>query len=140
MLSRTQRKNRARTLRHGDNPAEAVMWNCLKGRQLLGVKFVRQFAIGPYFADFCARSRFLVLEIDGSQHAMSDSDVTRDAFLNRMGYAVLRFWSVDVLRNSGATCDAIVAVLNERIQEAVNTPDMRYLPALQQNRLRTIKS
>ena len=71
---------RARTLRHGDNMAEAILWNALKARKLKGHKFVRQMPIGLYFADFACRSRKLIVEVDGSQHANSDYD--RPAVMN----------------------------------------------------------
>jgi very-short-patch-repair endonuclease len=71
---------RARTLRHGDNMAEAILWNELKARKLKGHKFVRQMPIGLYFADFACRSRKLIVEVDGSQHANSDYD--RPAVMN----------------------------------------------------------
>ncbi|MCB1509682.1 MAG: DUF559 domain-containing protein, partial [Hyphomicrobiaceae bacterium] len=46
------RTNRARTLRSATTSAEDLLWQRLRNRQLGGLKFVRQFSIGPYFADF----------------------------------------------------------------------------------------
>jgi very-short-patch-repair endonuclease len=37
---------RARQLRHGENMAEAVLWNELKAKKLAGYKFARQVPIG----------------------------------------------------------------------------------------------
>ncbi|TIP32026.1 MAG: DUF559 domain-containing protein, partial [Mesorhizobium sp.] len=71
---------RARELRHGDNQAEAILWNELKARKLGGYKFVCQMPIGPYFADFACRSQKLIVELDGSQHAESSYDRRRDEF------------------------------------------------------------
>src|SRR5687767_14470999 len=71
--TRSRRKpgstKRARGLRQGDNQAEALLWLELKRRTLGGFKFTRQLPVGPYFADFACREKWLVVEIDGSQHA-----------------------------------------------------------------------
>jgi very-short-patch-repair endonuclease len=90
----------ARHLRKGDNLAEAIIWNNLKARNLGGFKFVRQFPIGPYFADFVCREHKLVVEIDGSQHVESARDEKRDQFIVEAGYSVVRFWSGEAIRNS----------------------------------------
>jgi very-short-patch-repair endonuclease len=75
---------RARALR-GDAPsAERIVWRRLKNRQLGGWKFVRQYPIGPYFADFVCREKMLVVEIDGTTHSTDEEiarDVRRTAFL-----------------------------------------------------------
>ncbi len=85
-VSRSRRKTgtiRARTLRQADNDAEAMMWSALKAKRLGGHKFVRQFPIGPYFADFLCRKHRLVVEIDGSQHvtAVRLTVITRSMIL-----------------------------------------------------------
>lgn len=48
--------------------AEKKLWFRLK-RDQLGVRFRRQFSIGPYIADFACPDRGLVIELDGGQHA-----------------------------------------------------------------------
>jgi very-short-patch-repair endonuclease len=48
---------RARQLRAADNEAESALWSDLRSRRLNGLKFVRQFPIGPYFADFACPER-----------------------------------------------------------------------------------
>jgi very-short-patch-repair endonuclease len=120
---------RARTLRQGGNIAEARLWNELKDRRLGGFKFVRQLPIGPFFADFACREDRLVVEIDGSQHADRASDRTRDAFMQREGYSVLRFWNTDVFGDLGSVCETILAALDGRLSEDVVTPDLRYVKA-----------
>ena len=121
---------RARSLRHGDNIAEAVLWNELKDRRLGGFKFVRQFPIGPYFADFACRKQRLVVEIDGSQHADSDTDRTRDAFMRSHGFSVIRFWNTDVLKAPASVCETILAALDGRLSEDVVASDLRFVRAV----------
>ena len=74
-------------------------------------KFRRQQVIDPYIADFVCLERRLIIEADGSQHAESEYDVRRDAFLARQGFSLLRFWNNDVLNNPAGVVDAIFAAL-----------------------------
>jgi very-short-patch-repair endonuclease len=119
---------RARQLRQADNPAEALLWSRLKAKQLGGYKFVRQFPIPPYIADFAQRSSALVIEVDGSQHIDSNYDQKRDEFMRTLGYSILRVWSGDVLRNIDGICATILSVLEHPPQAPIIAPDMKYLP------------
>lgn len=121
---------RARALRQLDNDAEQRLWSNLRNRQLGGFKFVRQLPIGPYFADFACRERLLVVEIDGSQHAGLLSDQRRNAFMQSVGWSVLRFWNVDVLRETDSVLETILAVLDGRLAEPVEAYDLRFYPVL----------
>ena len=69
--------------------------------------------IGKYIADFVCVESGLIIEIDGSQHAESESDRTRDAELKAKGFRVLRFWNDDVLKELNAVCDTIIAYVRD---------------------------
>jgi very-short-patch-repair endonuclease len=131
--TRSRRKpgvtNRARAFRRAGNIAEARLWDGLKDRQLGGHKFVRQLPVGPYFADFACRRHRLVVEVDGSQHAESESDRARDRYLLDHGWSVIRFWNVDVLKEMTSVCDTILAVLDGRLTENVEATDLRFTRA-----------
>lgn len=120
---------RARSLRQSDNDAEARLWSELRNRRLNGFKFVRQLAIGPYFADFACREKMLVVEVDGSQHAESPQDRRRDDFMTSEGWAIVRFWNTDVLTDMPAVLETLVAILEGRLTERVDCRDLRYFPA-----------
>jgi very-short-patch-repair endonuclease len=120
---------RARSLRKVENDAESALWSELRARRLGGYKFVRQLPIGPFFADFACREALLVLEVDGSQHADSEYDAKRNAFMNANGWSVVRFWNADVLREREAVLDTLIAILDGRVNEAVLSCDLTYLPA-----------
>ncbi len=62
--------------------------------------------------DFLCRDRNLIIEVDGGQHAESESDQVRDAYLASEGYRVLRFWNSDVLGNLDGVLQTILASLN----------------------------
>jgi len=111
--------------------AEALLWDQLKARKLAGHKFVRQMPLGPYFADFACRSKKLVVELDGSQHAGRAYDRQRDLYMIAQGYSVLRFWSHDAVTGSRSVCETILAVLDGRLAEDVMSPEVRFLMAKQ---------
>jgi very-short-patch-repair endonuclease len=119
----------ARQLRQGGNEAEALLWLELKARKLGGFRFVRQFPIGPYFADFLCREKKLIVELDGSQHAGNPRDIRRDNFLNQSGYSVLRFWNTDVFNAISAICETILAALNGQLTDKTNALDLIFKPA-----------
>ena len=104
--------NQARHLRQTLTDAEQRLWSRLRRRGLLGYYFRRQVPIGPYVVDFVCKREHLILELDGGQHARRKShDERRTKHLNEMGYEVLRFWNNDVLQNTDAVLETILAVL-----------------------------
>ena len=122
--------SRSRLLRRAEIDPEYRLWYELRGRRLNGYKFVRQFAVGPYFADFACRTHWLIVELDGSQHAESAQDVRRTSWLNSEGYSVLRFWNDEVLRNRAEVLETILAALEGKFANAAcPSPGLRFAPA-----------
>ena len=98
----------ARTLRRQQSDAERRLSWYLRARQLSGVKFRRQQPIGPSVVDFCALDPKLVIEVDGGQHMeRAVEDAHRSSYLQRCGYAVLRFWNADVSQRTAAVLEQI---------------------------------
>lgn len=96
-------------------PAERILWRRLRDQQVAGYKFRRQHAIGHYIVDFCCSSLKLIVEIDADSHADGmKQDAERTAFLERLGYRVIRFTNADVHRNLRAVLDAILEVCMHR--------------------------
>lgn len=117
----------ARHLRTTANPGEQALWAVLKARQLGGFKFTRQMPIGPYFADFVCRERAVVIEVDGSQHLQRAAyDRARDEYMLAAGYSLYRVPVVSVLKDRGAVCESILAVLEGRIEDFVEAPDVKF--------------
>jgi very-short-patch-repair endonuclease len=106
---------RARELRTTMTDAERRLWGCLRNRRFVGFKFRRQHPLGPFFADFACVEHRLVIEADGGQHAESETDPRRTAWLEKHGWRVLRFWNSDILKNTDDVQEAILAVLNGRL-------------------------
>ena len=100
-----------RGLRSAQTEAETRLRHRLRDRRLAGFKFVRQESVGRYVADSCCRDAELIVEGDGGQHAGSDHDRLRDAWLNAQGYRVLRSWNAEVTTDTAGVLDTILAAL-----------------------------
>ncbi|MGV0818083.1 endonuclease domain-containing protein [Martelella sp. AMO21009] len=120
----------ARTLRRNETDAEKALWREIRNRNLNGFKFVRQYPIGRYIADFACREKALVVELDGAQHAENIRDVERTRFINRAGFSVIRFWNKEVLRQRDDVLETIVAILEDRLTEVCDLT--RFSPATEQ--------
>ncbi|MBC7353858.1 MAG: endonuclease domain-containing protein, partial [Thermogutta sp.] len=98
-------------MRKNPTPAEEALWQRLRQEQL-GVKFRRQHCIDRFIVDFYAREPRLIVEVDGPIHeSQKEYDAARQAFLESLGYRVLRFTNDRVLND-------MEGVVRE-IQEAV---------------------
>ena len=107
---------RARDLRNNATEAERILWQQLRARKMNGVRFNRQVRIGPYFCDFVARSRKLIVEIDGGHHNHENGrirDEARTAFLHTQGYHLIRFWNSEVSDNLDGVLNRIKHVMAE---------------------------
>ena len=90
------------------------MWRALSRRQIAGARFNRQVPVGPYIADFAARSEKLIVEVDGGQHdAQAAYDEARTRYLEAQGWRVIRFWNNDVLRN----LEGVVATIERALED-----------------------
>ena len=116
-----------RELRNNLTGAEMHLWKYLRRRQMLGHKFRRQHAIGPYIADFVCLEKKLVIEIDGSQHLDQERyDERRSRFLQERGYWVLRFWNNEVFLQTQAVLRAIKYALEEVASESRPPPSLPF--------------
>ena len=104
--------NKARFLRKNQTDAERLLWQKLRNRQLLNVKFRRQFPIEPYIADFVCLELKLIIELDGSQHFDQIAyDNKRSDFLKQRGFKVFRFWNNDVFKNTEGVMESIRLII-----------------------------
>lgn len=113
----THMVGRAKILRTQMTDAEVALWRALRAKRFGGVKFARQVPIGPYVADFAARSRRLIIELDGGQHSLNvASDAARTAHLDAQGFRVIRFWNNDVLNN----LEGVLAVIARELENPLS--------------------
>jgi very-short-patch-repair endonuclease len=93
-------KQRRRELRRNQTEAEKALWAHLRNKQFYGMKFFRQYSIGPYILDFYCPTMKLAVELDGGQHNRYESreyDVARSKYLKVQEVEVIRFWNHEVL-------------------------------------------
>ena len=103
--------------------AERRLWSRLRSKRLTGVRFNSQYPIGPLICDFVARSKGLVIELDGGQHAETVSyDSKRTRYIEERGYRVIRFWNNDVLNNVDGVLSEIERVLGELDRRDMSKP------------------
>ncbi|MGH8009937.1 MAG: endonuclease domain-containing protein [Candidatus Binatia bacterium] len=107
-------RDRARRLRRDQTDAERKLWRHLRSRQVGKAKFRRQHFIHPFIVDCCCPEHWLIVELDGGQHAVqAEADQRRTAFLAAQGYRVVRFWNPEVLTDIEAVMERIVTVLSD---------------------------
>jgi very-short-patch-repair endonuclease len=100
-------------MRRTSTDAEAAMWRLLRARVLSGFKFRRQVPVENFILDFVCFERRVIVEIDGSQHANSRRDATRDKQLSDAGFQTIRYWNNDVLMRPTSVLEDLVARLTE---------------------------
>lgn len=94
---------RARELRRQQTAAEALLWELLRNRQLLGRKFRRQHPIGRFITDFFCDDANLIIEIDGAVHqepSQQERDRAREEVIREHGYHLLRFTNEQVIHQT----------------------------------------
>jgi very-short-patch-repair endonuclease len=101
-------------LRRNQTDAERAFWACVRNRQFHGMRFLRQYSVGPYVLDFYCPAIKLAIELDGGQHNIPEGkeyDAARSEYLKAYGIEVLRFWNNDVLMN----VQGVLAMVEERV-------------------------
>jgi very-short-patch-repair endonuclease len=97
-VSRQHRKN--------PTPAEYLLWQRIRKRQLKGRKFLRQHPViyesngNEHFffiPDFYCASEKLIIELDGSIHDyQKEKDLRKEEILMQSGYRILRFRNEEI--------------------------------------------
>jgi very-short-patch-repair endonuclease len=106
--------NKARSLRKQPTDAERFLREHLRNRRLAGCKFRRQEPIGQYVVDFVCVPPRLVIEVDGGQHSgQVDYDAKRTAYLESLGYRVVRFWNNKVLGDIDSVLEHIPEIVSK---------------------------
>ena len=109
-------KNFRKELRNSLTAAEAVLWQNLKGRQLLGKKFRRQIGIGRYIVDFYCPESGLVIELDGDRHfsiTIDEYEAERTKYLEEEGLRIIRFENNELYDN----LEAVLETIKEAIKD-----------------------
>lgn len=73
IFNRNEELEKRRELRNNSTKAESLLWQQLKGKQVAGFKFRRQYSVGKFVLDFYCAERKLAIELDGSSHDGEDA-------------------------------------------------------------------
>ena len=102
LYNRTSEKAKRQQLRRNMTKVEFIIWQKLKGKQLEGYKFRRQYGVGSFVVDFYCTELKKAIEIDGDSHfeeGAQDYDRERQAFIESVGIRFLRFTNDEVYGN-----------------------------------------
>ena len=109
-----------KSLRNNATAPESILWLRLKGRQIEGLKFRRQYGVGPYVIDFYCPKLRLGIELDGEIHYSHEAetyDRLRTRFLNENKVAILRFKNEIVYQNIEVIVEDIKTFAKEKRAE-----------------------
>ena len=98
----------AKSMRHSATDAENLMWQLLRAKRFMNLKFRRQHVIASFIVDFYCHEIGLVIEVDGGQHGTDDAmeyDAERTKFLEALGLRVVRYWNNEVLLETDDVLD-----------------------------------
>jgi very-short-patch-repair endonuclease len=103
----------ARNLRNSSTKAERLLWLRLRHYR---PRFTRQLVVDPYILDLACREAKLAIELDGSQHVEeAEYDARRTAFLETLGWTVLRLWNNEVEGNPDGAAEFILDQCAKRL-------------------------
>ena len=95
--------DKRKVLRSNMPLAEVILWSRLKGKQMEGYQFRRQYSIGHFVVDFYCPALRLAIELDGDSHYAGNEqlyDTERQKQIKAYGIEVLRFTNRDIyMRN-----------------------------------------
>jgi very-short-patch-repair endonuclease len=110
----------AKVMRENMTQSEKAVWELLKSKNMLGLRFKPQHPIDIFIADFYCHPLKLVIEIDGGIHKSVDQreyDIGREAELERWGIKVIRFTNEEVENDINHIQNEIERICTERRSE-----------------------
>jgi len=114
---------KAKELRNKMTDAESVLWESLRNKQFLGLKFRRQHPVSRFIVDFYCHKYKLVIELDGNIHDLSDvktNDNNRENELKEFGLKILRLKNIEITNNLSKSLDKIkkeIELINQNKSE-----------------------
>lgn len=106
----------ARDLRQVMTASEKKLWELVRRKQMLGLKFGRQQVIDGFVADFYCHQAKLVIEVDGGIHDIPEQqkrdDHRRNVFALR-GLEEIRFKNEEIMENTVE----VLRQINEKIKK-----------------------
>jgi very-short-patch-repair endonuclease len=104
-----------RLLRKQNVPAERVLWQKIRRKQL-GFRFLRQFSIGRFVVDFYCPEKKIAIEIDGVTHCTDieiSKDLVKENYIKNLGLELFRFKNSEIYNDMGLVLDFLHKRLNK---------------------------
>lgn len=109
---------KAIALRKEMTNAEKTLWNRLRNKQVLNLRFRRQHPIDRFIADFYCHAVRLVIEIDGGVHIKQRNyDKGRSGEMERFYIKTLRFTNEQIERDVEKVVKQIEQVIIQRFND-----------------------
>ena len=105
-------KQRARDQRRNPTAAQKALWARLDGKKI-GFAFNREVIMGSSIVDFACKTRWLVVEVGGTEGPDATLAELSDRKLREVGVRVLRFAEAQVLEDIENVIEAIRAELQQ---------------------------
>ena len=103
---------------------EVYLWNKIKNKQLMDIRFRRQYSIGNFIVDFYSPKLKLAIEIDGYSHFNNKAinhDIKRTKYIESLGINIVRYYNNDIMNNiQGVYMDLENTI--KKIQTPLNPP------------------
>jgi len=103
----------ARNLRKEQTPEEAVVWEQLRNRKFMQLKFRRQHVLEGFVVDFYCHELRLAIEIDGAVHdKQKDYDALRQLLIESEDIRFIRITNDEIHRDINILFEKIKSLLN----------------------------
>ncbi|MCU4163552.1 endonuclease domain-containing protein [Carboxylicivirga caseinilyticus] len=109
---------KAKALRKNMTKSELILWDKLKGKQILGLRFRAQHPIDIFIADFYCHPIKLVIEVDGLIHLKQQQieyDIGREAELSHWNIRIIRFTNQQIETNLDYVIQEITSECKRRL-------------------------
>ena len=116
---------KTKILRKNMTEAELKLWERLKGKKMLELRFRPQHPIDIFIADFYCHPLKLVIEVDGGVHKnkeQQDYDIGREGELENWGIKVIRFTNEKIENNITQVIKEIKQICKKCQSERAQSP------------------
>lgn len=108
VYNKSKNLEKRKFLRNNQTSQETILWSYLR-KNTYGIKFRRQYSVGPYILDFYSPRNKLAIEVDGSEHIKNkEYDNERSEFLKTFGIRIIRFWNNEINNNIDGVINKII--------------------------------
>jgi very-short-patch-repair endonuclease len=100
----------ARRLRQAETDSEQLLWEALRDRRFLGLKFRRQHAVQRFVLDFYCHERRLAIDVDAPVHDSPEqrtADLERQQLIEQLGIRFFRVSAADVTHGLASLLDSL---------------------------------